>query len=185
MTYEVDTEALPSVTLGIDNHKWVNVYAVDEKVEDAVDSKPKIDKKPTNPKDIAGSNKVPINSMISGAVKAEIAAALLEGSLKYGRHNYRQEGVRASIYYDALGRHSDAWWEGEDVDPDSGINHLSKAIAGLMILRDCQIRGMMNDDRPPKTEGFLEEINEITRKLIEKYPNPEAPITEISLNKEN
>jgi hypothetical protein len=141
--------------------------------------------KPTNPKDIAGSSKVPVNSMISGAVKAEIAAALLEGSLKYGRHNYRQDGVRASIYYDALGRHSDAWWEGEDVDPDSGINHLSKAIAGLMILRDCQIRGMMNDDRPPKTEGFLEEVNEITKKLIAKYPNPVPAITEISLKKEN
>lgn len=158
--------------------KFGNVYCDRETKESG-------NMKPTNPKDIAGSNKVPVNSMISGAVKAEIAAALLEGSLKYGRHNYRQDGVRASIYYDALGRHSDAWWEGEDVDPDSGINHLSKAIAGLMILRDCQIRGMMNDDRPPKTEGFLEEVNEITKKLIAKYPNPVPAITEISLKKEN
>ena len=198
-TYSGDGVRLPE--LGVSAKNYAKAFGVSEtapeekpKLEDPVKLVTKaatqrevleeIGMKPTNPKDIAGSNKVPVNSMISGAVKAEIAAALLEGALKYGRHNYRKDGVRASVYYDACGRHSDAWWEGQDVDPESGINHLSKAIAGLMILRDCQIRGYMNDDRPPKTIGFLEDINEITRSLIEKYPKPESPITEISLKKE-
>ena len=134
--------------------------------------------KPTNPKDIAGSNKVPMNSMLSGAVMGEVALALFEGALKYGRHNYRQDGVRASVYYDAVGRHLSAWWEGEDVDEESGLSHITKAIAGLHILRDCSIRGMCNDDRPPKTADFMRKLNNKTKALIEKYPNPVPPILE-------
>jgi hypothetical protein len=147
----------------------VNLYDYSGKIEE-------IEMKPTNPKDIAGSKKAPVNSMIPGAVKAEIGVALLEGALKYGRHNYRQDGVRASVYYDAVGRHLDAWWEGEDVDEESGLSHITKAIAGLIILRDCSIRGMCNDDRPPKTIGFMREVNEKTKALIEKYPNPVPPV---------
>ena len=146
-----------------------NLYDYSGKIEE-------IEMKPTNPKDIAGSKKAPVNSMIPGAVKAEIGVALLEGALKYGRHNYRQDGVRASVYYDAVGRHLDAWWEGEDVDEESGLSHITKAIAGLIILRDCSIRGMCNDDRPPKTIGFMREVNEKTKALIEKYPNPVPPV---------
>ena len=134
--------------------------------------------KPTNPKDIAGSSKVPMNSMLSGAVMGEVALALFEGALKYGRHNYRQDGVRASVYYDAVGRHLSAWWEGEDVDEESGLSHITKAIAGLHILRDCSIRGMCNDDRPPKTADFMKELNNKTKALIEKYPNPVPPVLE-------
>ena len=52
-----------------------------------------------------------------------------EGARKYGRHNYRVIGVRGSVYYDATLRHVTAWWEGEDLDPERGINHISKAIA--------------------------------------------------------
>ncbi len=155
----------------------VNLYDYSGKIEG-------IEMKPTNPKDIAGSKKAPVNSMMSGAVKAEIGVALLEGALKYGRHNYRQDGVRASVYYDAVGRHLDAYWEGEDIDPESNLHHVTKAIAGLIVLRDCQIRGMCNDDRPPKTLGFLEELNEITKKLIKKYPEPVDPVTEILLREE-
>lgn len=134
--------------------------------------------KPTNPKDIAGSSKVPMNSMLSGAVMGEVALALFEGALKYGRHNYRKDGIRASVYYDAVGRHLSAWWEGEDIDEESGISHISKAMAGLHILRDCDIRGYCNDDRPPKTEDFIALLNERTKALIEKYPNPVDPVTE-------
>jgi len=134
--------------------------------------------KPTNPKDIAGSSKVPMNSMLSGAVMGEVALALFEGALKYGRHNYRQDGVRASVYYDAVGRHLAAWWEGEDIDEESGLSHITKAIAGLHILRDCSIRGMCNDDRPPKTADFMKELNYKTKALINKYPDPVPPVLE-------
>jgi hypothetical protein len=130
------------------------------------------DVKDTNPKDACGIKKAPI-STVSGPVLLEIGVAMLEGALKYGRHNYRESGVRASVYIDAVvGRHLNAWQEGEDNDPESNLSHLTKAAAGLIVLRDAQIRGKMVDDRPRGTKGFVEHLNKVAADLIEKYPEP-------------
>lgn len=129
----------------------------------------KVEVKPTNPKDAVGSSKVSY-SMLPAPVLAEAALALTEGALKYGKHNYRGVGVRGSVYYDASLRHLTAWWEGEDIDPESGLSHVTKAIAGLMVLRDCMIRGNFNDDRPPKSpKDWMVPLNEHTAKLREQY----------------
>lgn len=129
-----------------------------------------------NPKDAIGSNKVPM-SAVPSPVLMEVALAMLEGSLKYGRHNYRAAPVRASIYYDALLRHAMAWYEGEDIDPKSGLSHLVKAIASLIVLRDAQFQGMLVDDRPPETPpGWIEHCNEIAASLIRECKNPVDPI---------
>ena len=82
-------------------------------------------KKATNPKDAVGIKKVPL-STVSSKVIMEMGLGMLEGARKYGRHNYRVAGVRASVYYDACMRHLMAWWEGEDIDPDSGLHHIIK-----------------------------------------------------------
>lgn len=117
--------------------------------------------KPTNPKDAIGSGKLPVHlwpetASIMGAM------ALLDGMLKYGRSNWREAGVRASIYVDALRRHVGAWFEGEDNDPDSGLPHLSHALACLAIIVDAQAAGTMTDDRQyPGAYRVL--INALTR----------------------
>jgi len=128
--------------------------------------------KESNPKDAVGTKKVPF-STISAPVVAEVGLAMLEGALKYGRHNYRAIGVRASVYYDACIRHLSAYWEGEDIDPDSGLPHIIKAIACLVVLRDSQLMGNSVDDRPPShASGWQKELNQKAAELIEKYPNP-------------
>ena len=134
--------------------------------------------KDTNPKDAIGSNKPPL-SCIPFNVLFEVGAALLEGSCKYARHNYRIAGVRSSIYFDATMRHLGAWWEGEDIDPDSGVSHITKAIAGLIVLRDAQMNSMVaNDDRPPRpVEGWLKAAQERVDEVLERYPNPLPPYT--------
>jgi hypothetical protein len=127
--------------------------------------------KETNPKDAVGTGKVPF-STISAVVMGELGLAMLEGARKYGRHNYRVAGVRASVYYDALKRHITAWWEGEDIDKDSGLPHIVKAIATLVVLRDSQIQQNWVDDRPPPSpEGWQEELNKKAKEIIAKYPN--------------
>lgn len=131
--------------------------------------------KDSNPKDAVGIAKVPF-STLSMPVMAEVGVAMLEGARKYGRHNYRDIGVRASVYFDACcARHLPAWWEGEDVDPDSGLSHLSKAMASLMVLRDAQIRDKMVDDRPWGTSGFIKELNKVAAGICEKYPDAKEP----------
>lgn len=124
--------------------------------------------KPTNPKDAVGIKKAPL-STVSAAVMAEVGVAMMEGALKYGRHNYRGVGVRASVYYDATMRHMFSWWEGEDVDPDSGMSHITKAIASLMVLRDAMIQDKVEDDRPPRSTQFYKELNQKTALLVERY----------------
>lgn len=138
--------------------------------------------KDTNPKDAVGTAKVPSFSVMPRRVVAEVALALLEGARKYGRHNYRAAGVRASVYVDATDRHLSAWWEGQDIDPDSGLSHITKAIASLTVLRDSMLEGNVTDDRPPSVtdaETWVSRLNDFAKKLLERHPNAVEPWTQV------
>jgi hypothetical protein len=124
--------------------------------------------KPTNPKDAVGIRKAPM-STVSAAVMAEIGVAMLEGAAKYGRHNYRGAGVRASVYYDATLRHLMSWWEGEDIDPDSAMSHITKAITSLVVLRDAMIQGKVTDDRPPRSAEFYARLNQLAGEILDRH----------------
>jgi hypothetical protein len=133
--------------------------------------------KDTNPKDAVGVRKVPISTIPMGPV-LEAGLAMLEGARKYGRHNYRVSGVRASVYFDAVvGRHLIPWWEGEDLDPDSALSHITKAIAGLLVLRDSMLSENWVDDRPPHGKVDLKTMNRKASGIIDKYPNAVPPYT--------
>ena len=129
-----------------------------------------------NPKHNAGRHKYPM-SPIPVPVLAEVGVAMLEGALKYGYYNFRSVDISTSTYYDAANRHIQAWWEGEEIDPDSGINHISKAIASLVVLRDSMMNDTIVDDRPPATPaGWKEGLNAIAARLHDKYDNDELNI---------
>lgn len=134
-------------------------------------------KKDTNPKDAIGISKAPLSVIPTPALHL-LGLAMMEGALKYGRHNYREAGIRYSVYYDAMMRHMNAWWEGEDIDPDSGLPHPVKAMACMAILTDAIVMGNGNDDRPPPApDGWMDEVNTKARELLERYPNPKKPHT--------
>lgn len=118
------------------------------------------EEKPSNPKDLIGSSKLPL-SLWPETATALGCLGLLDGCLKYGRANYRAIGVRASIYVDALRRHVARWYEGEEHDPDSGLPHLAHALACLAILVDAQAAGKLNDDRMV-AGGFPELLQSLT-----------------------
>ena len=137
--------------------------------------------KETNPKDAIGCTKPPL-SVIPLPPLYEVAAGLLEGACKYRRHNYRRAGIRNSIYYDGVMRHLAAWWEGQDIDPDSGIHHVSKAIACLLVLRDAQMADMATDDRPPVVDPhWMEKVQERVTEVLKRHPNPLPPYTETDI----
>lgn len=137
--------------------------------------------KDTNPKDAVGIRKTPF-SVIPMPVLAEVGVGMLEGASKYGRHNWRGAGIRNSVYFDGTMRHLIAWWEGEDVDPDTmdrdeagnliegtGVSHVTKAICSLMVLRDAMIRGMTTDDRPPRSQDFFTDLNKRAGEILDKH----------------
>jgi len=126
--------------------------------------------KRSNPKDIVGSDKVPLHLWPATATTLG-AMALLDGALKYGRSNFRVVGVRASIYYDAVNRHINAWFEGEDDDPDSGLPHLAHALACLAVIVDAQAAGVLRDDRmtPGGYRAWIDGLTPHVRRLREKH----------------
>lgn len=128
------------------------------------------DMKQTNPKDDVGSRKIPFHlwpetASILGSL------AMLDGQLKYGRMNWRPCGARASVYYSAARRHLNAWWEGEDIDPDSGLPHMAHALACIAILIDTGAMGNLLDDRqfPGAYHKLLEEMTPHVDRLKEKH----------------
>jgi len=130
--------------------------------------------KETNPKDSIGVKKWGAMSLLPWVVIWELSSVMLEGARKYGGHNYRVAGVRNSVYTDAAFRHLTQFLEGEDIDPESDCPHLVKAMACLMILRDAQLRNMVVDDRPPRSDvpKLVARNQAMTDFLWEKIPDP-------------
>lgn len=60
----------------------------------------------------------------------DIGRAFTYGKDKYGRHNFR-EGIEVSRLLAAAMRHITQYNEGEDIDEESGNNHLGHAGAAI------------------------------------------------------
>jgi hypothetical protein len=83
-----------------------------------------------------------------------IAEGLTYGFEKYsekrGDINFlRGEGHSYTKIYDSMQRHIMAWASGEEIDPESGVSHLSLAGANLMFLHTYQNSDKGIDDRTP------------------------------------
>jgi hypothetical protein len=112
-----------------------------------------------NPKTASAMKKAPIHLVPPiGVVHA--AWAFMYGAIKYGPFNWRKKKITSSVYYDAMQRHLAAWWDGEDVDPDSGAHPLGHLIACATMILDAKGVKMLNDDRPPpgSTRQLLDEF---------------------------
>ena len=59
-------------------------------------------------------------------------------------------GLESTALYDATMRHLLAWMSGEDLDPESGLNHLFHAGASLNMLIWMLANKPEMDDRPDK-----------------------------------
>jgi len=79
----------------------------------------------------------------------KVAEILTMGSQKYGDNNWRTgEPVKLSRHYAGVQRHLNAFWSGEDIDPESGQTHLAHAICGLLFMLELHARDGSNvDDR--------------------------------------
>lgn len=131
---------------------------------------------PENPKDAIATNKIPMHLWPTTAT-AMGAIGLLDGYYKYGRSNWREAGVRASVYVSACQRHLNAWFEGEDSDSDSGLPHLGHALACLAILVDAQAANKLTDDRqyPGGYRKLMDELTPLVATINEKFADKPEP----------
>ncbi len=90
-------------------------------------------------------NKPPMG-LLPWPALTEVAKVLHFGAEKYARHNWRK-GMDWSRLYDAALRHQVAWIEGESLDPESGLSHLSHSLCCLLFLSTYEILNIGQDDR--------------------------------------
>ena len=69
------------------------------------------------------------------------------GASKYEDRNW-ERGYKWSLSFAALQRHLAAFWQGEDVDEESGSHHMAAACFHALALFTYVERGLGTDDRP-------------------------------------
>jgi len=89
-------------------------------------------------------------SLIPPGAMEDISRVFMFGAEKYGRYNWRMDGSKTefSRTYASVQRHLNAYWAGEDEDPESGLSHLAHAMTQLIILMTHSSDGHSHmDDR--------------------------------------
>lgn len=64
----------------------------------------------------------------------EIVKVLMHGSKKYSEYGWKKVPRAKERYFSAAMRHITAWWSGEKLDKESGLNHLAHAGCCLLFL---------------------------------------------------
>ena len=75
------------------------------------------------------------------------------GAEKYADRNW-ERGHPWGITFAALNRHLWLWWNGEDIDPESGANHLDAVMWHAFALREFHVKHPEMDDRPKPGPGL-------------------------------
>ena len=117
-----------------------------------------------NPKELAGSLKPAIWSVFPRWVSLSVGRVMSVGAAKYGAFNYRESSISASIYEDAIERHLQSWFDGEDNDPETGESHLASVIASCTLLMDAQATGKLSDNRQ-KTGLVRKKLDELQAQI--------------------
>lgn len=75
-----------------------------------------------------------------------LAEAAGYGAGKYEQYNYLK-GYPWSLSFNAMMRHALAFWNGEDLDPESGLPHMVHAAWHGLAMTSFLTRGIGEDDR--------------------------------------
>lgn len=68
------------------------------------------------------------------------------GCEKYDERNW-ERGYAWGLSFGALMRHAWAWWRGEEVDPESGLDHMTHVAWHALTLATFRRRSIGRDDR--------------------------------------
>lgn len=71
------------------------------------------------------------------------------GALKYEERNW-ERGYRWSLSYAALCRHLFSWWDGEDIDEETGGSHITAVAWHAFALSYYSLFNLGTDDRPKR-----------------------------------
>ncbi|QOE32082.1 hypothetical protein CPT_Palo_023 [Rhizobium phage Palo] len=122
--------------------------------------------KAPNPKQAFGDKKPRLGLVpLSGMLKQQ--QAHMDGALKYGWVNWRENPVEAQTYIEAALRHLRLFENGEATARDTRVNNLGAVMACCAILIDAELHGTMIDNRrkSPETCDLLHEEEKMVAHL--------------------
>ena len=79
------------------------------------------------------------------------------GAEKYDDRNW-ERGYDWALTFAALNRHLWAWWSGEDVDPETGSNHMTAVAWHAFVAVTFQARSLGRDSRPPVSQAAFDRL---------------------------
>ena len=94
----------------------------------------------------------PMMALVDSYAHTELARVLTFGASKYDRENWRK-GMQWSRCISSLERHIAAFKMGQDVDPETGINHMAHAMCNAMFLVWYSEHRKEFDDRWRESDG--------------------------------
>lgn len=97
----------------------------------------------------------------------QIMRVYMMGAKKYSRGNYLH-GLHYSRFFSAAIRHMTAWWELEETDSESGLNHLAHAAWNIITLLEYETRGTYRefDDRAahePLIQALDKDLDDLSK----------------------
>ena len=95
---------------------------------------------------------------------AALGWGMQTGVIKYGRFNWRSTGVTASVFGEAMLRHTLDWLCGEDYARDTNVHHLAHLMASPAIVLDAELHGVFKDDRDQLNKKTLEDMKRLLLK---------------------
>jgi len=105
------------------------------------------------------AGKAEISQVPTSLIKAT-AEVMMFGATKYGKNNWKK-GMPLTSIYDSLQRHLMAWLDGENLDSESGLNHLGHAACNLAFLIEISKDPKWDDRDKAQQRAMLEKIQEL------------------------
>lgn len=118
--------------------------------------------------------------LIPVAALSKVAQLYGRGAEKYSEHNWRK-GYEWSKSYAALQRHSNAFWNGEDLDPEMQLPHMASVVFHALTLLTFMDEQKQFDDRFKITGGssnddyVVEKALEHGLKIMREYAKTSNP----------
>lgn len=78
----------------------------------------------------------------------ELVKVFTRGAEKYAPRNWEKGMAWSETCFAALQRHAWKWQAGEDIDPETGCQHMAHAAWNALALVAYSLRGVGQDDRP-------------------------------------
>jgi len=84
--------------------------------------------------------------LIPGDALEQLAILYTRGAQKYEANNWLK-GKEYGSFFAALQRHAWKWKQGEDIDEETGVNHMAAVAWNAIALLTYQLRDIGEDDR--------------------------------------